>query len=99
MSTPHIVVAKVSRMLMSLRSRTAKATREDGWFALPGNRLELNGSGFEIRMERRHIDGQDQLAYCGFSPEGAEIAYTANNLKGLQQILEQQARARQEFDL
>lgn len=95
-----IVVARVKRLLATIRTRAARATLPDSqWGKMPGQRQELIGTGFEIRMEPRLICGEKQMVFCGYDPEGREIAYTPGNLQGLKELLEQNARARQEFDL
>lgn len=98
MNVPHIVIARVSRLINGLR--TKQAADDNGWFKLKGGRIELAGTGFQIRTEIRPDDNdQQKLSFVAYDPEGNLIALTSGNLPGLKALCEQQARARQEFDL
>jgi len=99
MNVPHIVIARVSRLLNGLRPTKAQQL-DDGWFKLKGGSLELAGTGFQIRHELRRDDNDvARAAFVAYDPEGHFIAFTHQNLPGLKALCEQQARARQEFDL
>jgi hypothetical protein len=99
-TTPGIVIVRVRQTVARAIGRARLAMQPQGkWANLPGHRLELVGTGFDIRLEKRTLCTQLQLVYSAYDPEGNNIAFTPGNLPGLKDLVEQQARAREEFNL
>ncbi len=64
------------------------------WHALPGQRIELEDTGFAIVMNRP----DDHWLYTLYSPEGRVLAY-GGDLPGLKSYGERHARDRSLFQL
>jgi hypothetical protein len=70
------------------------------WIAMPGNRLELACTGWQIVIERRNVIFQGQrTVYIGLNPEGDEVAASITDLQQVKQAVERMAADRQEFQL
>lgn len=63
-----------------------------GWFSVPGGRLELGTTGFYIELRPRH-----RQPYGLYSPEH-QLLGNGNDLAGLKAFAAHQAEARAEFD-
>lgn len=97
---PPKVFAMTKRLFATAVSRARLATRTDSpWRKLPGHRLELADTGYDIRMELHKLDGKYRFVYAAYDPEGNTLAMTPGLLDELKAFVEVQARARQEMQL
>lgn len=62
------------------------------WYALPGHRIELDDTGFQIAMRL----GDRAFSFVLITPEGLEFAEGVN-LESLKQLAERMASHRREF--
>lgn len=65
------------------------------WRTLPGQRLELVPSGYQIHLER----AGGEVLYRLYTPEGQSAGWTCNGLQDLKRYGEQLARDRAEFEV
>jgi hypothetical protein len=100
---PWIVIVRVKQLVARARSRARRSARPDSqWAAMPGNRLELGATGYDIRLvqlQPTQIGAGLRFIYMAYDPEGNAMASTPGDLEGLKRLVEDQARNRQEFKL
>jgi hypothetical protein len=102
---PAIVVFKVGHLLSQSITRARKSlptndTSTGRWHALPGQVLELQDTGWQIRMvQQTFVDRSVLISYQAISPEGVVVAQTQSELQNLKAWVECQANDRKEFQL
>lgn len=97
---PPKVFALTKRLVATAIGRARSAQRNPSpWRTLPGNRLELSDTGYDIRMELHKVGEKYRFVYAAYDPEGNTLAMTPGQLDELKAFVEVQARARQEMQL
>lgn len=102
---PASVVFKVGHLLGQSITRARKAlptnaTSTGQWHAMPGQVLELQATGWQIRMaQQTFVDKSVLVTYQAISPEGVVVAQTQSELQNLKAWVECQANDRKEFQL
>lgn len=96
----RVVAQAVSRVRLHTATHIQLGQNPNKWVAMPGNRLELACTGWQIVIERRNFIFQgERTAYIGLNPEGDEVAASLTDLQHVKQAIEKMAADRQEFQL
>lgn len=96
--TLFLAMRDMRQLLAKAKASVAEAPSQGPWRPLPGQRLELGETGWQIHMLTQRLDGGGELVYYrAFTPEGNAYAHTLHDLDRLKSDCEEQARFRKEF--
>lgn len=96
----RVVAQAVSRVRLHTATHIQLGQNPNKWVAMPGNRLELACTGWQIVIERRLLlFAGVRTVYVGLNPEGDEVIAHVTDLQHVKQAIEKMAADRQEFQL
>ena len=97
----RVVAQAMSRVRLHTASHIQRGENPNTkWIAMPGNRLELACTGWQIVIERRRLMfAGERTVYIGLNPEGDEVIAHVTDLQQVKQAVERMAADRQEFQL